>query len=127
MDIDTAALEVYKGIAWSDYVERDEAQHPSGKDWRIVYARQYYENDCSGNCYEFAAFLGYCLQYLGFDDAHAEVILIELESGDWGDHGIVFVTNTDGTSCICDTSRGTNGWMLKDTVYNMEIQDVENA
>ena len=127
MDIDTAALEVYKGVAWSDYVERDDAQHPAGKDWRIEYARQYYENDCTGNCYEFAAFLGYCLQYLGFADAHSEAVILELKSGDWGDHGLVYVTNTDGTPSLCDTSLGTNGWMLKDTAYNVQIQDVENA
>lgn len=127
MDIDTAALEVYKGVSWSTYVERDEAQHPSGKDWRIEFARQYYENGCSGNCYEFAPFLGYCLQYLGFEDAHGEAVLIELKSGGWGDHGLVFVTNTDGRSCLCDTSLGTNGWMLDETSYNYQIQDLENA
>ena len=127
MDIDTAALEVYKGVSWSKYVERDDAQHPSGKNWRIQFARQYYENGCSGNCYEFAPFLGYCLQYLGFEDAHGEAVFIELKSGDWGDHGLVFVTNTDGRSCLCDTSLGTNGWMLDDTSYNYEIQDLENA
>lgn len=127
MDIDTAALEVYKGVSWSHYVERDDAQHPSGKNWRIEFARQYYENGCSGNCYEFAPFLGYCLQYLGFEDAHGEAVLIQLKSGDWGDHGLVFVTNTDGRSCLCDTSLGTNGWMLDETSYNYEIQDLENA
>ena len=127
MDIDTAALEVYKGVSWSTYVERDDAQHPSGKNWRIEFARQYYENGCSGNCYEFAPFLGYCLQYLGFEDAHGEAVLIQLKSGDWGDHGLVFVTNTDGRSCLCDTSLGTNGWMLDETAYNYEIQDLENA
>ncbi|MBR3315828.1 MAG: hypothetical protein IKG18_17015 [Atopobiaceae bacterium] len=126
MDIDTAALEVYKGVAWSEYVERDDAQHPAGKDWRIEYARQYYENDRSGNCYEFAAFLSYCLQYLGLEDAHAEAVILELKSGDWGDHGLVYVTNTDGTPSLCDTSLGTNGWMLKETAYNVQIQDVEN-
>mgnify|MGYP006872998923 CR=1 FL=1 len=127
MDIDTALLEVYKGIAWSDYVERDDAQHPSGKDWRLEYARQYYEHDCSGNCYEFASFLGYCLQYMGLSDAHAEGVLVELESGGWGDHGIVYVTNTDGTPSICDTARGTNGWMLKESAYNVQMQDFEDA
>lgn len=127
MGKDAAALEMYKGIAWSDYVERDSAQHPSGKDWRLVYAKQYYENGCSGNCYEFAAFLMYCMQYMGFDDAKAEGVLVELQSGGWGDHGIVYVTNTDGSSCMCDTARGTDGWMLPVGAYNVQIEDLENA
>lgn len=126
MSQDVAALEVYKGVAWSDYVERDNAQHPSGKNWRIEYARQYYENDSTGNCYEFAAFLSYCLQYLGYGDAHAEGVGIQLQSGELGDHGIVFVTNTDGSACLCDTARGTDGWMLPVDTYNMEIWDFES-
>ena len=127
MPLDTALLEVYKGVAWADYVERAEAQHPSGADWRIRFARQFYENDCSGNCYEFAPFLAYCLRYMGLSDAIAEGCLIEQQSGGWGDHGIVFVTNTDGRKCLCDTARGTNGWMLDATSYNLTIQDFENA
>lgn len=127
MALNDAALAVYTKIAWSDYVERDSAQHPSGKDWRTVYARQYYESGCSGNCYEFASFLMYCMQYLGFSDAKAEGVELELSSGGWGDHGIVFVTNTDGSSCLCDTARGTDGWMLSSTAYNMNILDFENA
>ena len=127
MDRNAAVLEVYKGVAWSEYVERDAAQHPAGKNWRSEYARMYYENGSSGNCYEFAAFLSYCMQYMGFDDAKAEGVLIELQGGGWGDHGIVFVTSSDGTKCVCDTARGTNGWMLPESTYNVQIQDFENA
>lgn len=127
MDLETALLEVYKGVAWSEYVERPDAQKPAGKNWRIEYAHKYYDHDCSGNCYEFAAFLSYCLQYMGLSDAHAEGVLVEKESGSWGDHGLVYVTNTDGTECLCDTSLGTNGWMLKATAYNVQLQDFENA
>lgn len=127
MNREDAMLLVYEGIAWSDYVERDDAQHPAGKDWRAQYARMYYEHDCSGNCYEFAAFLSYCMQYMGYDDAQAEGIIIELESGSWGDHGIVFVTNTDGSKCICDTARGTDGYMISTDAYNYQVQDFENA
>ena len=126
-DVDTAALELFKSIAWSEYVERDSAQSPSGKDWRTKFARMYYENDCSGNCYEFSTFLSYCLRYLGFSDAKAEGVLVELQSGGWGDHCIVYVTNKDGSSCICDTARGTNGWMIPSTSYNVKMQDLENA
>lgn len=124
---DSAAFEVYKSIAWSDYVERDAAQHPSGENWRTEFARMYYENGCSGNCYEFASFLSYCLQYLGYEDAVAEGVEIEFQSGNWGDHGIVFVTNTDGSSCICDTARGTDAWMISPSSYNMQIMNFESA
>ncbi len=127
MDRDTAVFEVYKSIAWSDYVERDAAQHPSGKDWRTEFARMYYENDTSGNCYEFAAFLSYCMRYLGFDDATAQGVLVELQGGGWGDHGIVYVTSAEGEACICDTARGTNGWMIPEGSYNVQLQDFENA
>lgn len=126
-DVDSAAFEMYKSIAWSNYVERENAQKPSGKDWRIQYAKQYYENDCSGNCYEFSAFLMYCLRYMGYADAKAEGAEIELQSGNWGDHAIVYVTNKDGSSCICDTARGTNAWMIPSTSYNLKIVDFENA
>lgn len=127
MNKDAAALEMYKAIAWSDYVERETAQHPSGKNWRTQYARMYYENGCSGNCYEFASFLSFCLQYMGFEDATAQGVEIELQGGSWGDHGIVYVTNTDGTACLCDTARGTNGWMLPQGSYNVHMVDFENA
>ncbi|MDO4536695.1 MAG: hypothetical protein Q4B54_00910 [Coriobacteriales bacterium] len=127
MDLETASYNVYTGIAWSEYVERDDAQNPSGPDWRTEYARKYYEHDCSGNCYEFAAFLSFCLQYLGYSDAHAEGVLVELQSGGWGDHGVVFVTSADGVESYCDTARGTNGWMLPVGTYNLKLQDFENA
>ena len=122
-----AALAMYTALAWSDYVERDAAQHPSGADWRIRFAKMYYENDCSGNCYEFAAFLMYCMRYMGYDDALCQGVEIEFEGGNWGDHGIVFVTNTDGSECLLDTARGVDGWMLGLGVYNYRIMDFENA
>ncbi len=127
MDLATASYNVYTGIAWSEYVERDEAQHPSGANWRTEYARMYYEHDCSGNCYEFAAFLSFCLQYLGYSDAHAEGVLVELQSGGWGEHGVVYVTSAEGAECYCDTSRGTDGWMLPVGTYNLKLQDLETA
>lgn len=124
---DDAAFEMYKALAWADYVERDNAQEPSGPDWRNIYAHQYYENGCSGNCYEFASFLMYCLRYMGYEDAMAEAVLIELQSGSWGDHGIVFVTDSAGNPAMCDTARGTNGWMISTGAYNYTIEDVTNA
>jgi hypothetical protein len=122
-----AVMAVYTAIAWSEYVERDDAQNPSGENWRIEYARKYYEHDCSGNCYEFAAFLGYCLRYMGLEDAVSQAVLVQLQSGSWGDHGIVYVTSLDGRSCLCDTSLGVDGYMLDADSYNVQIRDVENS
>ena len=122
-----AAFAVYTAVAWSEYVERDDAQHPAGAQWRIEYAHKYAEHENTGNCYEFAAFLMYCLRYMGYNDALAEGVIVEFQSGSWGDHGLVFVTNSEGESCLCDTSRGADGWMLSSGVYNYEVQDFENA
>ena len=121
-----AALAMYQALAWADYVERDDAQEPAGPNWRNTYAHQYFENGNSGNCYEFAAALMYCLQYMGYEDAQAEAILILLQSGSWGDHGIVFVTDSDGNPRMCDTARGTNGYMISANSYNMKVQDFES-
>ena len=122
-----AVIDVYTSIAWSEYVERDDAQHPAGPDWRLEYAHKYYEHDCSGNCYEFAAFLMYCMRYMGYPDAMCQGIELEFEAGSWGDHGIVFVTDTDGTERILDTARGLDGWMLDKDIYNYRIVDFESA
>lgn len=120
-----AAFSVYMAIVGSDYVERDNAQEPGGDGWRAKYARQYFETDDSGNCYEFACAIMYCLRYLGYPDAKAEYVVVELQSGAWGEHGLCFVTNTDGQACFIDSSRGTNGWMLGTDAYNYQIRDVE--
>lgn len=122
-----AALAVYTWLSTADeseYVERDDAQNPAGPDWRIQYARQYFEHNNSGNCYEFACANMYILRYFGFDDAMAQKVIIEKESGDWGEHGLCFVTNTDGSKCLLDTSFGVNGWMVDQSKYNYQIQDV---
>ena len=121
-----AALAMYQALAWADYVERDNAQEPAGPNWRNTYAHQYFENDNSGNCYEFAAALMYCLQYMGYEDAKAEAILILLQSGSWGDHGIVFVTDDNGNPAMCDTARGVDGWMIGTDTYTYKVEDVEN-
>ncbi|MBQ6523411.1 MAG: arylamine N-acetyltransferase, partial [Atopobiaceae bacterium] len=95
--------------------------------WSLPIMSKYYEHDCTGNCYEYATFLSFCLQYMGYDEAIAQACIIEKESGDWGDHGLVFVTNTDGSKCMCDTSYGVNGWMIPAGSYNVQIKDVANA
>lgn len=116
------ALKTYPSIAWADYVERDNNQQPSGDDWRLRYAKQFFESGYKGNCYEFAAAVQYMLQYYGYADARAEAVLVERQSGSMGDHGLCFATNIeDGRRCLIDTSLGLNGWMLDDDVFNYEL------
>ena len=124
----SAAENAYKGyiaVAWSEYVERDNDQDPQGPDWARTYAKQWFEAGNSGNCYELSAVTQYVLQYFGYSDAKAEPCLVELESGEWGDHGLVFVTDiTTGQKKICDDALGTNGWMLDEDALNYKIKDI---
>lgn len=123
LDFSDNAYNNYLSIAWSDYVERDDNQNPSGVLWAYDNARSYYEH-AGGNCYEFSAFLSFCMQYFGYSDAHAEPLLVLFESGAWGQHTLVYVTNHDGTKCLLDTARGANGWMLPVGSYTLQVDDI---
>lgn len=127
-DVDSASWEnaykTYPKVAWAEYVERDNNQEPIGDDWRLVYAKQFFESGYAGNCYEFAAAVQYMLQYYGYSDAHAEAVLVELQSGGMGDHGLCFVTDREtGRACFVDTSLGLKGWMLDEDAYNYRLND----
>ena len=122
------AYSVYLAISWSDDVERHEGeqyenQHPQGPDWDTLYSKQFLWAN-GGNCYEFSAITGFALQYFGYADAHGEPCQILLESGGYGPHGLVLVTNKDGTSCVCDNAMGSNGWMLPATKYTFYVDDI---
>ena len=122
--VEDCAFQAYLGVAWSEYIERDNNQNPQGPDWAVTYAKQWFTGG-GGNCYEFVAATQFVLQYFGYSDAKAEPCLIELESNDWGDHGLVFVTDiSDGRSCVCDDALGANGWMLDSDALNYKIQDI---
>ena len=117
------AFNVYCQAVWSDYIERDDNQEPLGADWDIVYAKQFY-NEGGGNCYEMAAFVEYILKYFGYSDAQGEPCHVLRQSGTYGEHGLVFVTDTDGRKAMCDSSFGADGWLIDADSYTVKVVDV---
>ena len=117
------AYNTYLNLSWIDYVEEDRNQDPWSVDgdWRVTYAKQCFSTN-SANCHEFAAAVQYILRYFGYADACAETCVVLRQSGNWGDHSLVFVTNTDGRACIIDTSLSSNGWMLDSTAESYELE-----
>lgn len=113
----------------ADYVERENNQSPWGPDWDVEYAKQFFESNNSGNCYNFAAVTQFILQYFGYEDAEGQPCIVELESGNWGDHGLVFLTDkTTGKRAIVDDAMGTNGWMLAIDTYSYDVRNInQNA
>lgn len=120
----------YNTFIWlsqdTDYVEREENQSPYGVGWDAEYAKQFFEKGNSGNCFNFVAVCQYMLQYFGYSDAEAQPCVVELESGSWGDHGLVFVTNkVDNKRCLVDVALSSNGWMLDVDAYSYDIRNIE--
>ena len=113
LDAGDNAYYTYLHISWIDYVENDQNQRPWDVegDWRITYAKQCFTN-MTANCYEFAAAIQYIMRYYGYADAIAEPCLVLRQSGNWGDHGLVFLTSLDGRQCLIDASLSSNGWLL---------------
>ena len=68
----------------------------------------------------------YVLKYFGYDDAEAEPCVVALQSGAYGDHGLVFVTNRATNSrCIVDDAMGYDGWMLGIDDYDYDIRNID--
>jgi len=117
------AFNAYCNAIWADYVERDNNQHPVGPNWDVEYAKQFFhEGSC--NCYEQVAVGEFILKYFGYTDVYGEPCNVLRQSGTYGEHGILFVTDLDGRKCLCDPSFGANGWMLDADSYTMEIVDI---
>ena len=122
---DSNAYETYLYVSRTDYVERSNNQSPWGEGWDVEYAKQYFEEGQTGNCFNYAAVVEYILKYFGYSDAEAEPCVVGLESGDWGDHGLVFVTNKiDNKRCLIDSSLSANGWMLDADSYQYDIRNI---
>lgn len=117
------AFNVYCYAMWTEFIERDDNQHPTGPNWDITYAKQIMTED-GGNCYEQVAIGEYILKYFGYYDAQAEPCYILRQSGEYGDHGLLYVTNKDGRKCLCDPAFGANGWMLDADIYTVKVVDV---
>jgi len=119
------AYDTYVFVTQTDYVERANNQSPWGEGWDVEYAKQYFVEGMDGNCFNFAVVVEYVLKYFGYSDAEGEPCVVHLQSGDWGDHGLVFVTNkADGKRCIVDPALGTNGWMLDIDSYEYDIRNI---
>lgn len=122
---DQNAYDTFIYVSRTDYIERENNQSPWGEGWDVEYAKQYFTSGDSGNCYNFVAVTEYLLKYFGYSDAEAEPCVVELESGSWGDHGLVFVTNkVDGKRAIVDDALSANGWMLDINEYNYDIRNI---
>ena len=118
------AFNVYCAVVWGEYIESDDNQEPLGPNWDIEYAKQYITAG-GGNCYNFCAFNEFVLKYFGYSDATAEPCIVLRQSGDYGDHGLVFVTNIeDGRRCLCDSAYGANGWMVDIDSYTMQVRNI---
>lgn len=117
------AFNVYCLGMWYEFVERENNQYPTGPTWDITYAKQAL-TEGSVNCYEQVAFGEYILKYFGYADAYAEPCLILRQSGEYGDHGLLYVTDMDGRKCLCDPAFGANGWMLDADIYTVKLMDV---
>ena len=110
----------------TDYVEREENQSPYGAGWDVEYAKQFFEKGNSGNCFNFVAVCQFMLQYFGSSDAEGQPCVVELESGSWGDHGRVVVTNkVDNKRCLVDVALSSNGWMLDIDAYSYDVRNIE--
>ena len=122
---DKNAYDAYIYVSRTDYVERKNNQSPWGPTWDIEYAKQYFDEGNKGNCYNFCAVYEYILKYFGYSDAEAEPCVVKLDSGSWGDHGLVFVTNkVDGKRCLVDGALSANGWMLDINAYDYDVRNI---
>lgn len=127
------AQEVFNTIVWSGYEERTEEEKPMGRDWATVSARHYFDTGNpaegiggTGDAYEFAAAISYCLRYFGYSDALAIPVLIgKSGAGQYGS-ALVVVTDEDGRSCVCDPTLSADGWMLDRSTYNtILVEDID--
>lgn len=124
-DLDAAdnAFNAYCGAMWADFIERDDNQYPWGESWDITYAKQIM-TEGGGNCYEQAAIGEFILKYFGYTEVYAEPCFILRQSGEYGNHGLLYVTDKDGRKCLCDPAFGANGWMLDADIYTVKLIDI---
>ena len=120
------AYDTFMYVVGTGYVERENNQSPYGEGWDLEYAKQYFQEGESGNCFNFAAVNEYLLKYFGYADAEAEPCVVKLESDSWGDHALVFVTNkVNNQRCLVDAAAGSSGWMLDIDEYTYDVRNIE--
>ena len=123
---DKNAYDTFIYVSRTDYIERENNQSPWGPTWDVEYAKQYFEEGGSGNCYNYAAVMEYVLKYFGYSDAEAEPCVVGLESGAWGDHALIFVTDkaNNGKRCLVDCALSANGWMIDADSYQYDVRNI---
>ena len=117
------AFNAFCHITWSDFEENEDNQAPTGPTWDIGYAKQFFQRN-AGNCYDVSAAAEYALKYFGYSEAYAEPCFILRQSGEYGNHGLVYVTDLDGSKRLCDCAFGANGWMLDADIYTVKLMDI---
>ena len=124
------AKKVFEKIAQnSTYVMRSMSDLPGGPEWYLVCAEQYFASATpdqglpgSGDYYDYAAAISYCLKYFGFSDALA-IPLTDTTGTSYGQAAVI-VTDVSGTPCICDPSKPYAGWMLDSYTQNLTVQNI---
>lgn len=124
------AKKVFDAIAQkSDYTVRAYADKPGGPEWYRVCGEQYFASAKpdegkagSGDYYDYASAVCWCLRYFGFSDALA-VPLTNEAGTDYG-KAVVVVTDISDTLCVCDPSRPYDGWMLDAYAQNLVIENI---
>ena len=122
---------VYDVVVQSDFEPRTMADMPTGADWALGAAHHYFISakpkeglGGKGDFYEFAAVIGFCLRYFGYDDAIAAPVM-GIDTGGGVGTALCFVTDKKGDARVCDPYYGTNGWMLEQTKYKgVVVEDV---
>ena len=124
------AQRVFEKIVQSqNYTMRSASDKPGGPEWYLVCAEQYFASATpdqglpgSGDYYDYAAAISYCLRYFGFSDALA-VPLTDATGTSFG-QAVVVVTDVSGTSCVCDPSKPYAGWMLDSYSQNLIVENI---
>ena len=119
------AFNTYKAILAFDYKERDDNQYVYNSTWDVDFAVQFMQEK-NGNCFNNAAMSQWVCRYFGYDDARALPIVVLMQSGEWSDHGAVFVTDVyhDNKQCVIDDALFEDGWMMNGDSYTYSIIDV---
>ena len=125
------ARAVYDVVVQSDFEPRTLSDMPTGADWALGAAHHYFMAakpkegvGGKGDFYEFAAVVGYCLRYFGYDDAIAAPVM-GIDTGGGVGTALCFVTDKKGDARVCDPYYGTNGWMLEQSKYKgVVVEDV---
>ena len=122
---------VFNTIVWSTYEERGANEYPSGTEWTIASARHYFAGATpaeglpgSGDVYDFAATIAFCMRYFGFYDALAvPIVKGTLATGQTGS-ALVLVSNEYGLPCVCDPTLAAEGFLLDRGLYTITVENI---